>query len=161
MRVWNKERLLIKKVPTERMEDLEVPRIRVKKVQSSGFYFEGRGKWEGLEVIDYLGLPPGSEEIVLSLLILVDVHLVMRFLLIFDKQYTLPFSPRKRHFLVRGCFCKNRLMISMSSCKKLLTRWLWEQSWLEHDGVREVRHFTVLQEVFLFVFKYIQDSYKC
>lgn len=53
MRVWNKERLLIKKVPIERMEDLEVPRIRVKKVQSSGFYIEGRGKWEGLEVIDY------------------------------------------------------------------------------------------------------------
>ena len=72
----------------------------------------------------HLGTSKGLRKFVLSLLTLINVGLVTRFLQIFDKQYLLPLSPWERHLLLgRVCFCKIQalhrilLMISISVCK--------------------------------------------
>lgn len=119
-------------------------------------------KWEKQEVTDdhrYPSTSKGLKKLVLSLLTLINVGLVTRFLKIFDKQYPLPLSPWEMHLLLgRVCFCKiqivNRilLMISMSICEakqKVLASRTWKQSRLASGEEVKSEHFTLLQKKFI------------
>ena len=56
---------------------------------------QGKGKWDGQEVIDHhRNLGPGRG---LRKIVLVDVSLVRQCLQIFDKQYILPLSPEQQN----------------------------------------------------------------
>lgn len=162
VRVWRKEKFI-----DQGGANWEGGRLsgHFKKVQSRGFFYAREeemrrswGDWQQQKSGYQLRFERLWNFFVLSLLTLVDVSPVMKFPQIFEKHslflFRLLLSLWERHFLVRGYFRKTQttsrisLMISTSICKpkqKLLAWMPWGQSRLEQGGIREAKHFTLLE----------------